>query len=77
MKVLKFLVKKVPRGVKFSSLDYDGKERLIIEGSSSNDQNILKLIRNLNDKKLISQATLATMSSVNSKEDNNKLLESI
>jgi type IV pilus assembly protein PilN len=72
-RVLSQVAASVPRGVKFSSLDYDGKERLIIEGSSSNDQNILKLIRNLNDKKLISQATLATMSSVNSKEDNNNL----
>ena len=39
---------------------------LIITGSSANDQNILKLIRNLNDKKSIRQATLATMSSVKS-----------
>ena len=54
----------MPRGVKFKSLDYDGNNQLIIEGSSSNDQNILQLIKNLNGKKLINQATLATMNSV-------------
>ena len=63
-RVLAQIASSVPRGVKFKSLDYDGNNQLIIEGSSSNDQNILQLIKNLNGKKLINQATLATMNSV-------------
>jgi type IV pilus assembly protein PilN len=65
-KVLAQVASSVPRGLRFESIDYDGQKRLIITGSSANDQNILKLIRNLNDKKSIRQATLATMSSVKS-----------
>ena len=65
-RILSQVASSVPRGVKFTSIDYDGKKRLIIEGSSANDQNILQLIRNLNGKKLIKQATLATMSSSSS-----------
>ena len=65
-KILSQVASSVPRGVKFTSIDYDGKKRLIIEGSSANDQHILQLIRNLNGKKLIKQATLATMSSSSS-----------
>ena len=34
---------------------------MIITGSAYSDQDILKLISNLNNKKLISQASLATM----------------
>ena len=63
-RVLAQIASSVPRGVKFKSLDYDGNNQLVIEGSSSNDQNILQLIKNLNEKKLINQATLATMNSV-------------
>ena len=65
-RILSQVASSVPRGVKFTSIDYDGNKRLIIEGSSANDQNILQLIRNLNGKKLIKQATLATMSSSSS-----------
>ena len=65
-KILSQVASSVPRGIRFDSLEYDGKKKLIIEGSSSNDQNILKLIRNLNEKKVINQATLATMTSVTS-----------
>ena len=65
-KVLAQVASSVPRGLRFESIEYDGQKRLIITGSSANDQNILKLIRNLNDKKSIRQATLATMSSAKS-----------
>ncbi len=75
-KVLSQIANSVPRGIKFNSLEYDGSKRLIIQGSSSNDQNILKLIKNLNDKKLVKQATLSTMSSINSsKTENSKDLK--
>ena len=69
-RVLSQVAASVPRGVKFDTLDYNGGKKLIIEGTSSNDQNILKLIRNLNDKKLISQATLSIMNSANSRQNN-------
>ena len=35
--------------------------QIIIEGLAASDQDILKLISNLNNKKLISQASLASM----------------
>ena len=70
-RVLSQIASSVPRGIKFKSLDYDGNNQLIIEGSSSNDQNILQLIKNLNEKKLISQATLATMNSISSGQTSN------
>ncbi len=70
-RVLSQIASSVPRGIKFKSLDYDGNNQLIIEGSSSNDQNILLLIKNLNEKKLISQATLATMNSISSGQASN------
>lgn len=70
-KILSQVASSVPRGIRFDSLEYDGKKKLIIEGSSSNDQNILKLIRNLNEKKVINQATLATMTSVTSQDAKN------
>ena len=70
-KILSQVASSVPRGIRFDSLEYDGKKKLIIEGSSSNDQNILKLIRNLNGKKTIKQATLATMTSVESIDSKN------
>jgi|TARA_B100001093_G_scaffold481080_1_gene511518 type IV pilus assembly protein PilN len=72
-KILSQVASSVPRGVKFTSIDYDGKKNLIIEGSSSNDQNILQLIRNLNEKKLISQATLANMTSSGESSDGKNL----
>ena len=51
----------VPKRVKFTSIEYNGVDQIIIEGSAFSDQDILKLISNLNNKRLISQASLATM----------------
>ena len=51
----------VPKRVKFNSLEYNGSSQIIISGSAYSDQDILKLIANLNNKKLIRQASLATM----------------
>ena len=50
-----------PKRVKFDSIEYNGSDLVIIEGSAFSDQDILKLISNLNSKKLISQASLASM----------------
>ena len=39
----------------------NGADLIILTGTAYSDQDILKLISNLNNKKLISQASLATM----------------
>jgi type IV pilus assembly protein PilN len=60
-RVLAQIASAVPKRVKFLKLDYNGSNKIIIEGLASSDQDILKLIGNLNNKKLISQASLASM----------------
>ena len=51
----------VPKRVKFDSIEYNGADLIILTGTAYSDQDILKLISNLNNKRLISQASLATM----------------
>ena len=51
----------VPKRVRFIKIDYNGSDQILIEGLAASDQDILKLISNLNNKKLISQASLASM----------------
>ena len=53
-RVLAQIASAVPKRVKFNSIEYNGSNQIII-------QDILKLISNLNNKKLIMQAQLATM----------------
>ena len=60
-RVLAQIASAVPKRVKFNSIEYNGSDLVIIEGTASSDQDILKLISNLNNKKLISQASLASM----------------
>ena len=60
-RVLAQIASAVPKRVKFDSIEYNGSDLVIIEGSAFSDQDILKLISNLNNKKLIMQAQLATM----------------
>ena len=60
-RVLAQIASAVPKRVKFKSIEYNGADLMVIEGSAYSDQDILKLISNLNNKKLISQASLATM----------------
>ena len=60
-RVLAQIASAVPRRVKFNSINYDGNSQIVIEGGAFSDQDILKLISNLNNKKLINQASLATM----------------
>ena len=60
-RVLAQIASAVPKRVKFSSIEYNGVDQIVIEGSAFSDQDILKLISNLNNKKLISQASLASM----------------
>ncbi len=67
-KVLAQIASAVPKRVKFSSIDYNGSDLIVIEGSAFSDQDILKLISNLNNKKLISQASLASMTLPNDQQ---------
>ena len=60
-RVLAQIASAVPKRVKFKAIEYNGADLVVIEGSAYSDQDILKLISNLNNKKLISQASLATM----------------
>tara|TARA_B100000242_G_scaffold151997_1_gene108547 strand:- start:1310 stop:3775 length:2466 start_codon:yes stop_codon:yes gene_type:complete len=57
----------VPKRVKFNSIQYDGKKSIILKGSAATDQDILKLINNLNTQKLVNQASLGSMSLPKSK----------
>ena len=61
-RVLAQVASSVPKRVKFNSVEYNGSDLVIIEGEAYSDQDILKLIDNLNGKKLIAQASLASMS---------------
>jgi len=61
-RVLAQIASAVPKRVKFNSIEYNGSNQVIIEGKAYGDQDILKLINNLNSKKLIMQASLASMS---------------
>ena len=60
-RVLAQIAAAVPKRVKFSKIEYNGADLIMIEGSASSDQDILKLISNLKNKKLIKQASLANM----------------
>lgn len=72
-RVLAQIATSVPNRVQFNSINYDGKTKIIIEGSATSDQDILKLIGNLNTKSLINQASLATMTLPNSQDRGNKV----
>ncbi len=60
-RVLAQIASAVPKRVRFSKIDFNGSNLVVIEGSASSDQDILKLISNLKNKKLIKQASLANM----------------
>ena len=67
-RILAQIASAVPKRVKFKSIEYNGSDLVMIQGSAYGDQDILKLISNLNNKKLISQASLASMSAPNSNQ---------
>ena len=67
-RVLAQIASAVPKRVKFSKIEYNGSDLVIIEGTAFSDQDILKLISNLNNKKLISQASLASMTLPNEQQ---------
>ena len=65
-RVLAQIASSVPKRVRFTNLDYNGSNLVVIKGMAFSDQDILKLINNLNQKKLISEASLASMTLPNS-----------
>ena len=51
----------VPKRLRFDRVDYNGKNRVTIQGVAASDQDILKFIENLGKQKLIKQASLGSM----------------
>ena len=72
-RVLAQIASAVPKRVRFTKLDYNGGNQILIEGMAASDQDILKLISNLNNKKLIAQASLASMTLPSSSNANNAM----
>ena len=60
-RVLAQVAMSVPKRIKFSSVEYDGKNKVIIKGQAATDQDILKLINNLGTQELVVQASLGKM----------------
>tara|TARA_B100000029_G_scaffold24698_1_gene24403 strand:+ start:2458 stop:4803 length:2346 start_codon:yes stop_codon:yes gene_type:complete len=60
-RVLAQVAMSVPKRVKFNSVDYNGKNQIIIKGEAATDQDILKLIENLGSQELVTQASLGQM----------------
>ena len=70
-RILAQIASAVPKRVRFLKIDYNGSNQIIIEGMAASDQDIFKLISNLNNKKLIAQASLASMMLPNSSSNRN------
>tara|TARA_Y100000590_G_scaffold373686_1_gene437636 strand:+ start:9626 stop:11341 length:1716 start_codon:yes stop_codon:yes gene_type:complete len=70
-RVLAQIASAVPKRVRFSSIEYNGRDLVMIEGTAYSDQDILKLIGNLNEKKLISQASLTSMTAPQDQQGQN------
>ena len=66
-RVLAQIASSVPNRVKFDSVEYDGKRSVVILGIAAGDNDILQLIRNLQTKSLITQASLSSMKMPNAK----------
>ena len=66
-RILAQIAMSVPKRVRFSSVTYDGAQSVVIVGAAATDQDILKLINNLNNQKLVQQASLASMTLPKSK----------
>ena len=50
-----------PKILRFYQFTYNGKRKVTIQGVAASDQDILKFIKNLSDKKYIKQASLSSM----------------
>jgi type IV pilus assembly protein PilN len=71
-RILAQIAMSVPKRVKFNSIKYDGAKSVVIVGAAATDQDILKLINNLNNQKLVQQASLASMTLPKSKSGTQK-----
>ena len=60
--VLNHINQSVPKGIKLLSLNYDGKKKLVIQGTAKEDKNILNFITNLKKKSEIQNAIVKSMS---------------
>ena len=55
------ITRSVPQRVQFTTLNFNGKDQVIISGVAFSDQDIINFIANLNDKDLVDQASLQAM----------------
>ena len=60
-RILAQIASSVPNRIKFNQVEYDGVRQVIITGIAAGDNDILQLIRNLQKKDLIKQASLSKM----------------
>ena len=60
-RILAQVASSVPNRVKFDQVEFNGSNRLTIQGLASTDQDILKFIENLSKQKLVEQASLSSM----------------
>tara|TARA_B100001996_G_scaffold170309_1_gene129889 strand:+ start:751 stop:2457 length:1707 start_codon:yes stop_codon:yes gene_type:complete len=74
-RVLAQIASAVPKRVRFLKIDYNGVDKIMIEGLAASDQDILKLISNLGNKKLISQASLDKMILPNTGSNNSRTMK--
>ena len=74
-RVLAQIASAVPKRVRFLKIDYNGADKIMIEGLAASDQDILKLISNLGNKKLISQASLDKMILPNTGSNNTRTMK--
>ena len=74
-RILAQVASSVPNRVRFQSLEYNGSDLLVIMGDAFSDQDILKLIANLNTKSLVSQASLASMNLPKATEGSSQVMK--
>ena len=55
------ITRSVPQRVQFTTLNFNGKDQVIISGVAFSDQDIINFISNLNNKDLVDQASLQAM----------------
>jgi type IV pilus assembly protein PilN len=55
------ITRSVPQRVQFTTLNFNGKDQVIISGVAFSDQDIINFIKNLNNKDLVEQASLQAM----------------
>ena len=55
------ITRSVPQRVQFTTLNFNGKDQVIISGVAFSDQDIINFISNLNNKDLVEQASLQAM----------------